>query len=293
MADLPARRIGRDALERIIQRAAELQAAELETGEELTEAELLKLGADVGIDGRFLRQALYEEAAGAGAPLERGWQAKWFGPGVVRASRVIQGGQEEVEAAIEQWMAKGELLSVKRRLPDRTTWERQKGFFAEMKRGFGVGGRTYELARARETTTALTPLEQGYCHVELAADISNRRGAVAGGAFAIGSTGAAGVALASVLAAPVVVPVFIGVAFGAGTLAMTRAHRPAVERTQIALEQILDRLERGEIKPKHRLEDRAGVEDLGAALFRRVAGEVRKAVGEGMDPSRRRLPRSY
>ena len=60
MADLPAR-IDRAALERIIQRAAELQTGERELGDDLTEDQVLKLGGDVGIPGRYLRQALLEE----------------------------------------------------------------------------------------------------------------------------------------------------------------------------------------------------------------------------------------
>src|SRR5213079_2542182 len=53
--------IRREALERIIQRAAELQAGEQDIGEGLTEPELLALGQDVGIPSRYLRQALLEE----------------------------------------------------------------------------------------------------------------------------------------------------------------------------------------------------------------------------------------
>ena len=48
--------ISREALERIIQRAAELQAAERDIGEGLTKDELLTLGQDVGIPTRYLQQ---------------------------------------------------------------------------------------------------------------------------------------------------------------------------------------------------------------------------------------------
>src|SRR5213596_217553 len=53
--------IRREALERIIQRAAELQAGEQDIGEGLTEPELLALGQDCGIPSRYPRQALLEE----------------------------------------------------------------------------------------------------------------------------------------------------------------------------------------------------------------------------------------
>src|SRR3989304_5386503 len=51
-------RIDRAALERIIQRAAELQTAEREMGDSLTSDELMALGREVGSPGRYLQQAL-------------------------------------------------------------------------------------------------------------------------------------------------------------------------------------------------------------------------------------------
>ena len=53
--------ISRDALERIVERAAELQAGERDIGDGLTTAEVLAMGKDVGIPDRFLRQAMLEE----------------------------------------------------------------------------------------------------------------------------------------------------------------------------------------------------------------------------------------
>ena len=60
-----ASRIDRAALERIIKRAAELQTGERDIGEGLTEQEVLQLGRDVGIPGRYLQQALLEEQSRA------------------------------------------------------------------------------------------------------------------------------------------------------------------------------------------------------------------------------------
>ena len=61
MSEGPPGRIDRAALERIIQRAAELQTAEREVGDTLTSDELLALGREVGIPVRYLQQALLEE----------------------------------------------------------------------------------------------------------------------------------------------------------------------------------------------------------------------------------------
>src|SRR2546421_1060320 len=77
---MPGELISREALERIIQRAAELQAAEHDIGEGLTKAELLALGQDVGIPERYLHQALLEEQTRAVVEQRRGALARLAGP---------------------------------------------------------------------------------------------------------------------------------------------------------------------------------------------------------------------
>ena len=293
LAAQPSRNISREALERIIQRAAELQASELDTGEAITEQELLKLGAEVGIDGRFLRQAIYEESAGPRAP-ETGFVARWFGPGLVGAGRVVPGDRAAIERALEQWMTEGEALTTKRRMPDRTVWERQKGFFAEMKRGFGVGGKSYRLAKALDVTVVVTQLETGFCHVEATANIADRRNGVATGTIAAtGACGLVGVVAIGMLAFPVIGLMVVGgvplLAAGIAPLLGTRSQRRFAAEMQLALEQLLDRLEQGEIKARHQSGTRGGFADLGAMLFDRVNAEVRRAISESSEP-RRRLP---
>ena len=276
--NLPGRRIDREALERVLQRAAELQASEVDTGEAMTEQELLKLGAEVGIDGRHLRQALYEEGSGPVVP-ERGLVARWIGPGQVRASRVVRGERAALEEALDHWMTEGELLAVKRRMPDRIVYERQKGFFAEMKRGFGVGGKSYQLAKTKEVSFGVTALESGYAHVEMAADIKPSQQGYLGGTVGLGAAGAAGAILAGTLGAPFVVEIVSVVVFGSSAFAVSRGHRSVVEKTQLALEQVLDRLEHGEILPRHRVQP--------GSPITRIADEIRKAIGEGVEQARR------
>lgn len=292
--NLPSRRVDRAALERIIQRAAELQAGEMDsTGEGMTEQEILKLGAEVGIDGRFLRQALYEQAGGGALTAERGVLAKWVGPSRVGASRVVPGDRTVIEQSLGQWMTESEALAVKRRLPDATVWERQKGFFAEMKRGFGVGGRSYELAKARDVTVAVTQLEAGFCHVEMTADLAPSRNGSATGAAVSGSVlGLLGVGVFAVTGPFGLILSIASIPLVGAVLApvlTVRAFRHRAARVQLACEQVLDRLEHGEIKPKHRIE-KSNIEDLGAQIFGRVSVEIRKALNESSRPGGRQLP---
>ena len=269
--ELVPRKITRAQLERIIQRAAELQAGEMDTGEDITEQELLKLGSDVGIPGRFLRQALYEDAAG-GAALERDLATRWIGPRMVLAHRVVPGTRAALEQAIEEFMTEEEAMTPKRRLPDRTIWERQKGLFAEMKRGLSLEGKAYHLARAVDVSVQVAALEDGYCHAELAADVTNTRESALAGAATLACTGLLGAIVLAVvpgLAALAVLPPLGGL--GLGMLA-ARTHRRKAERMQVALEQVLDRLERGEIRARPRI---AGPR---LSAFGRIATEIKKSL---------------
>ena len=92
--------IRREALERIIQRAAELQAGERDIGEGLTEADVLALGNDVGIPARYLRQALLEGRTRSLVEERAGLLGWLLGPGRLSAQRVVSGEPAAVEHEI-------------------------------------------------------------------------------------------------------------------------------------------------------------------------------------------------
>ena len=97
---MPGELISREALERIIGRAAELQAGERDIGEGLTKDELLALGQDVGIPARYLQQALLEEHTRNVTAAERGPLAWLAGPALLSAERVVPGERTAVERAL-------------------------------------------------------------------------------------------------------------------------------------------------------------------------------------------------
>ena len=104
MSEGPAGQIDRAALERIIQRAAELQTAEREIGDTLTSDELLALGREVGIPVRYLQQALLEERTRVGSLAPAGLLDLVAGPGQVTAQRVIPAEAELVERQLTRGM---------------------------------------------------------------------------------------------------------------------------------------------------------------------------------------------
>src|SRR5204862_347222 len=129
----------------------------------------------VGIPSRYLRQALLEERTRPPVEARGGLLAWLVGPGRLSAQRVVAGEPAAVDRALGAWMQQEELLQVKRHYPDRTTWEPKVGAFASIQRALGAGGRRFALARAAEVAGQVTPLESGFCHVQLVADVRNGR----------------------------------------------------------------------------------------------------------------------
>jgi len=116
----------------------------------------------------------------------------------------------------------------------------------------------------------VTPLESGFCHVQLIADLRNgRRQRLAGATTLLGlGTAATGALWAMGLLAPF--PFLPLLVLAPGAAAILRSHRVQHEHVQIGLEQVLDRLERGEIKAEHALPGQK------VSTFVRIADEIRK-----------------
>jgi hypothetical protein len=269
----PDFRLDRAAIERIIQRAAELQAAEKDLSEGLSEEDLIALGKEVGIPERYLRQALLEERSRADLPSGGGLLGGLLGPRRVAAARAIARERSQVERDLHRWMSEGELLQVKRRFGGQVTWEAQQGAFATLRRAFRAGGRRYTLARALEVSTQVVELEAGRCFVQLSVDLSHNVAQYLAAAFAV--LGAGALFTATGLALGVLLPVAIAPLVLAAPVAwaVARSRRRKVQEFQLAAEQVLDRLEHGELE-LHRAQREASLGSIG-----RVADELRRSLG--------------
>jgi len=274
MAD-PSGRIDRAALERIIQRAAELQTAERDIGENLTPDEVLALGREVGIPNRYLRQAMLEEQTRLPDQETTGLWDRLAGPALVGTYRVVRGDPGGIEHALLRYMEQHELLAVQRQQPGRISWEPLGGIPAAIRRStaaLGSGTRPFMLSKVDLVSATFTPLESDYCHVALQASVRQIRSTYLGGGAAAATAGVAATTALVVLSAflPVaVLPIPLGL--GAGYAAIRR-FRPVAARALLGLERALDNLEGGIVKPAHRLAERGpGVLDL-------IANEVRRAL---------------
>jgi hypothetical protein len=268
-------RIDRAALERIIQRAAELQTAERDPGDGLTSDELMALGREVGIPGQYLQQALLEERTRLGNIGAAGLFERVTGPGEIAAQRVVRGDPDTVEQALLRWIERNELLCVQRQQAGRITWEPIGGIQAAFRRStaaLGSGKRPFMLSRVATVSATILPLESGYTHVALSADTRKVRNEYVGAGAALAGAGVASTAALVALGALLplaLLPLPVAFGFGYGVL---RRFTPAVARIQLGLERALDFLEQGGATPQHQLPDR------NAGLLGLLADEVRKAL---------------
>ena len=266
MSDL----IDRKALERIVRRAAELQAGAAEIGEGLTSKEVLALGKDVGIPEGYLRQAMLEEQTRAADEQGVGTWAWITGPRSIAATRVVPGDRASVERSLNRWMMEEELLQPKRQYVDRTTWEARPGAFASIQRALS-GRRRYSLASAAQISSQVVPLEPGFCLVRLEADVSQQRRNRISGGVVLTTLGWAMTGAAMLITPPLAIAQLLTMIPGVGLsllgATVARTHRGANERVQVGLEQVLDRLERGDLR---------GTLGPASQPFVRIAEEVRK-----------------
>ncbi len=256
--------LDRTALERVLARAAELQAGQVEPSEGMTEAQLVDVGKEVGIPAEHIRQALAEERTRVAIPEERGVIGSMFGGELASASRIVVGTPAQILARIDEWMQREESLRPKRRFTDRLTWEARRDLVGNIKTSLNLGGRAYALSAADEVGATVVAIDDTRCIVRLDANLrESRRRRIGWSAVAgIGMVGSALALFGYTLAVPeasAVVGSVVGTVW-AGTGAATAAgiaasQRSRLGRAQLALEQVLDQLEHGETRRANPLAD--------------------------------------
>ena len=244
--------LSRAALERVLARAAQLQAASGEDDESgaMTEEQLVELGKEVGLSGELLRQALAEERSRTLLPAESGWLASFTGVSAVTAARTVPGTPVAVLAAIDAWMQRSEALQVKRRFADQLVWEARRDIFSVIRRTIPIWGRGFELIPANDVSAIVAAVGPNRAHARIVADFSvaRSRRATSGAALAF-----AMLLITAPLIAIGVSPVLAAIPSAlAALLALfitRRQYRQLVSRAQVSLEQALDRLEFADAKP--------------------------------------------
>lgn len=242
--------LSRAALERVLARAAELQARGGDDEPGLTEAQLVEIAGEVGLTRENVRQAIAEERARADLAPESGAAHSMLGAAVIQAARTVPMDAARAFAAMDAYMQRTEALQIRRRQADQLSWEPRQDFVASIRRALRIGGRGFHLAAATEVRALVASIDGGRAHVRLVADLSGARSQRAAGAVIAAAAGLlvglpafwlatnSGLVIAAALS---LVPA-LALPLGAVTLARQNFRRQ-VTRAQVALEQVLDRLE--------------------------------------------------
>jgi hypothetical protein len=245
-----SRRLDRAALDRVLARAAELQSSFGDSADAsgmLTEDQIIELGREAGLSPEHLRLAMAEERTRGAAPEERGLAASVLGSASVQASRLVAGMPREILEAVDGWMLREECLQLKRQVGDRIVWEPRRDIFGSLSRAFNFGGRGYALTRAVEVSATAMAVDGKRTVVALDASLVGHRQQLATGAFVATAASATATAIGTVIGVATAVAVIPVVIVPAAALVMSRRSQgTAVSRAQLALEQILDHLERGD-----------------------------------------------
>jgi hypothetical protein len=245
--DLPARRLSSHELEAVIRRAVELQSADGGGDDGIPEAEVMRIGQELGLEPSHVRRAIGEVRSTP--PEETGVMARVFGPGSIRAGRTVRRPAAELGRFLEEYMTRVECMQAHRRFPDRTRYVRDSSFVAGIERfarGFGTRDPRLEL---KQIDVTVARIDDDTAYVELSVDTTGDRTGYAAGAGVMGTMFSVPVAtFALVTPTPDLVALAALPIFG-GMLAAWRAgFRGEVNKTQEKLESFLDRLEHGEVR---------------------------------------------
>jgi hypothetical protein len=243
------RRLSPAEVEAVLGRAIELHVrSSAHRDGELSEAELLRIGDELGLPPHTLRQALTEVDGGIG--LEHGWLARHLGAARAGASRIVERRAGSVQAEIERYLLETECMVVERRFPERTVYVAASGVLASATRATRRLAGRHPLLQADRLEVSVQELDAGSCCVAVTVDLAQKRRDVAVTGVIGGGTVTAAAAAAGVILAPPValvgilgIPAVVAILYGSRS-----AYRGTLAETTARLESLLDRLEHGELR---------------------------------------------
>lgn len=240
----------------VMRRAAELAADEPESAERgFSDGEVMRIGREVGLPERHVRQALSEVRSGSAVARTTGWGGarELFGKGRVFASRVVDRPRAAIRRELDDFMVAGQLLQAVRKREDFLQYRPSVDWASRVARAASNQSRQHYVAAARLVEVRLDKVDERSTLVEINVDpgvIDDFRvgAAAAGGALGVG--GGIGVTAALTPLWPVALAVGLGVVVGSMATALVatlsgRGLARRISEIRSEVEGILDGLETG------------------------------------------------
>lgn len=237
----------------VMRRASELAAAEPGGSEgEFTEAELVRIGREVGLADRHVRRALREFHSGTGQVVagRRGIRAL-LESGEVRAGRTVARPRERIRHELDDFMVGGQLLQRVRQREDLLQYRPAIDWASRVARAASSTSRQHYVAASRLVEVRLEDLGTDSTQVDIVVDPgmagNYRTGAVLGGGMA-GAAAGLGVGAGLALLASLPVAALGGVAVGLAAAALVasmvaQGFQRRLGEVHLEVEGILDGLE--------------------------------------------------
>jgi hypothetical protein len=242
----PSRNFTTPELEAVIRRALELQSnASARADESLSEADVVRIGQELGLDAATVRRAM-AEVHGRPVEKESGALVALAGNKTVRVSRVIPRDAASVGALIDRLLREIELMVPERRSGNRIHYEKNPSLAAMVSRVTQNFSRSEKPLKLDEIDVVVSAIDENSTLVELSVNFGDRRSGIVAGVIG-SSTVASGVWATIVWGTAIVDPLmWLGLPVIAGSLFGSRAiYRSIFRSAEDRMESFLDRVERG------------------------------------------------
>ncbi len=249
----PGRSVTRTDFEAVIRRAVELSQLQGDAEESVSEAELVRIGGELGLSADKVKQALYDQPQLESDPY---WYDRYFERPIVSTSRVVPGRADVNLTRLEEYISAREYMQVVRRKSGELRFIPAEDAISRLARGLARPGSRFHLAHARRVIISVQQLNDTRSHIRVESDYSEQRASSVRSALWTGSflgviSGAipaalmtdpfTGVAAAAVFVGSLAISVGAGAGIAFKLTASSFKNRVVMARREI--ESLLDRAE--------------------------------------------------
>lgn len=239
-------RLDRDAAERVLRRAVELDSGDDAHDRRISLQALLEAADELGIDRAEVHRAVHEQQIGL-LDVRRRRSDRLLGPDRFVAVRAVEGAPERVVGICDEWLRRGGVLR-RTRSPATTgmsgqvvDYTRRTDAVAGVQRAFHSAVGSERLVHVRRVRLVVTDMDDGRTAVGLIVDASRSRTNATAGAGAVTACGSL-MSMAALHGANVLAGVAASAAAGFGVIALRRSLTAGVPEE---LEALLDAVARG------------------------------------------------
>ena len=159
-------------LEIVIRRAVELAQVQVDTDDRVSEAELIRIGSEIGLPADKVRQALYDQPQ---LVPDAKWYDDYYDTPIVAASRVVPTSAPVTLSRVEEYISAREYMQLVRRKAGELRFIPAEDAISRLARGLARPGTRFHLAHARRVVVSVQQIGEGKTHIRLEGDFSEQR----------------------------------------------------------------------------------------------------------------------